>query len=90
MIHQLRNSFYFANLYQWICIFGKVVKIDDNMDIEVCPRRQPSYHHAIPVVLTRFLQDLETECLKHGSMALQELGLSMLKHLSSHRGLTYV
>lgn len=35
LIHQLRNSFYFANLYQWICIFGKVVKIDDNLDIEV-------------------------------------------------------
>lgn len=35
LIHKLRNSFYFANLYQWICIFGKVVKIDDNLDIEV-------------------------------------------------------
>ncbi|KAG8164813.1 hypothetical protein KVR01_005088 [Diaporthe batatas] len=67
LIHQLRNSFYFANLYQWICIFGKVVKIDDNLDIE----------------------DLETECLKPGSMALQDIGLSMLKHLSSHRGLTH-
>ncbi|KUI65741.1 hypothetical protein VM1G_02029 [Cytospora mali] len=67
LIHQLRNSFYFANLYQWICIFGKVVKIDDNLDIE----------------------ELETECLKHGSTALQGIGLSMLKHLSSHRGLTH-
>lgn len=37
LIHQLRNSFYFANLYQWICIFGKVVKIDDNLDIQVRP-----------------------------------------------------
>lgn len=35
LVHKLRNSFYFANLYQWICIFGKVVKIDDNLDIEV-------------------------------------------------------
>lgn len=35
LIQNLRNSFYFANLYQWICIFGKVVKIDDNLDIEV-------------------------------------------------------
>ncbi|ROW11135.1 hypothetical protein VMCG_01387 [Cytospora schulzeri] len=67
LINQLRNSFYFANLYQWICIFGKVVKIDDNLDIE----------------------DLETECLKPGSMALQDIGLSMLKHLSSHRGLRH-
>ncbi|CAN8099066.1 unnamed protein product [Discula destructiva] len=67
LIQKLRNSFYFANLYQWICIFGKVVKLDDNLDIE----------------------DLETECLKHGSMALQEIGLTLLKHISSHRGLTH-
>ncbi|KAF3764853.1 hypothetical protein M406DRAFT_278481, partial [Cryphonectria parasitica EP155] len=67
LIHRLRNSFYFANLYQWICIFGKVVKIDDNLDIE----------------------ELETECLKHGSMRLQDIGLSLLKHISSHRGLTH-
>lgn len=35
------------------------------------------------------IQDLETECLKPGSMALQDIGLSMLKHLSSHRGLKH-
>lgn len=40
LVHRLRNSFYFANLYQWICIFGKVVKIDDNLDIAVCPPPQ--------------------------------------------------
>ncbi|KAJ4394251.1 hypothetical protein N0V93_003468 [Gnomoniopsis smithogilvyi] len=67
LIDNLRNSFYFANLYQWICIFGKVVKVDDNLDIA----------------------DLEAECLKHGSMALQEIGLSLLKHISSHRGLSH-
>ncbi|KAJ4413774.1 hypothetical protein N0V82_008318 [Gnomoniopsis sp. IMI 355080] len=67
LIHKLRNSFYFANLYQWICIFGKVVKVDDNLDIA----------------------DLEAECLKHGSIALQEIGLSLLKHISSHRGLSH-
>ncbi|PSR81618.1 hypothetical protein BD289DRAFT_484336 [Coniella lustricola] len=67
LILRLRNCFHFANLYQWICIFGKVVKIDDNLDIE----------------------DLETECLKHGSMALQDIGLALLKHISSHRGLTH-
>ena len=45
MIHKLRNSFYFANLYQWICIFGKVVKIDDSLDIEVrCPGFQILCH----------------------------------------------
>lgn len=36
------------------------------------------------------LQDLEAECLKPYSMALQDIGLSLLKYLSSHRGLTYV
>lgn len=35
-------------------------------------------------------QDLEAECLKPGSMKLQEIGLGFLKFLSSHRGLTYV
>lgn len=40
LIHKLRNSFYFANLYQWICIFGKVVKVDDNLNIEVRSRRR--------------------------------------------------
>lgn len=30
------------------------------------------------------------ECLKPGSMVLQEIGLGFLKFLSSHRGLTYV
>lgn len=40
LIQNLRNSFYFANLYQWICIFGKVVKLDDNLDIAVCSRSQ--------------------------------------------------
>lgn len=40
LIHKLRNSFYFANLYQWICIFGKVVKVDDNLDIAVRLRRE--------------------------------------------------
>lgn len=37
LIQKIRNSFYFANLYQWIYIFGKVVKVDDNMDIDVRP-----------------------------------------------------
>lgn len=33
---RLRNSWEFANLAQWIFIFGKAVKIDENLDIEVC------------------------------------------------------
>ena len=30
------------------------------------------------------------ECLKHGSPKLAEIGLALLKFVSSHRGLTYV
>lgn len=35
MLQKIRNTWQFANLYQWICLFGKVVKIDDNLDIDV-------------------------------------------------------
>lgn len=40
MIDRLRNMWEFANLAQWIFIFGKTVKIDENIGIEV--RFQPS------------------------------------------------
>jgi hypothetical protein len=36
-------------------------------------------------------QELETECLKSGPLdKLEEIGLTLLKWISSHRGLTYV
>lgn len=36
-------------------------------------------------------QELETECLRpEPSQRLQEVGLALLKYVSSHRGLTYV
>ncbi|KAI9738638.1 MAG: hypothetical protein M1834_008143 [Cirrosporium novae-zelandiae] len=67
-IRQLRNMWEFANLMQYIFIFGKAVKIDDNFDIE----------------------DLENECLKPGaSQMLSDIGLALLKVVSSHRGLTH-
>ena len=37
MLLRIRNMWQFANLFQWIMIFGKAVKIDDNLDIEVRP-----------------------------------------------------
>ncbi|KAK4128321.1 hypothetical protein N657DRAFT_685882 [Parathielavia appendiculata] len=67
MLHRIRNMWQFANLYQFILLFGQALKLDDNLDIE----------------------DLEAECLKPGSMALQDIGLGLLKFLSSHRGLTH-
>jgi hypothetical protein len=36
MLERLRNMWQFANLAQWIFIFGKVVKINEDLDIEVC------------------------------------------------------
>ncbi|KAL2263351.1 hypothetical protein VTK26DRAFT_7147 [Humicola hyalothermophila] len=66
-LHRIRNMWQFANLYQFILLFGSALKLDDNLDIE----------------------DLEAECLKPGSMVLQDIGLGFLKFLSSHRGLTH-
>lgn len=40
LLQSIRNMWEFANLVQWIFIFGRVVKIDENLDIEV--RRFPS------------------------------------------------
>ncbi|KAE8135643.1 hypothetical protein BDV38DRAFT_134337 [Aspergillus pseudotamarii] len=68
LLHQLRNCWEFANLMQYIAIFGKPMKIDEEFGIE----------------------DLETECLKPGSSEkLLEIGLCLLKWISSHRGLTF-
>lgn len=40
MLSQLRNMWEFASLMQYIFLFGHVVKIDDDFDIEVSlPRR---------------------------------------------------
>lgn len=35
IIEQLRNMWEFANLAQFIFMFGKAVKLDENLDIEV-------------------------------------------------------
>ncbi|KAE8147018.1 hypothetical protein BDV25DRAFT_161228 [Aspergillus avenaceus] len=68
MLHRLRNCWEFANLMQYIAIFGKPMKIDEEFGIE----------------------DLENECLKPGSSEkLLEIGLCLLKWISSHRGLTF-
>lgn len=34
-LDRLRNMWQFANFAQWIFLFGKVVKIDEDLDIEV-------------------------------------------------------
>lgn len=37
MLTKLRNMWEFSNLMQYIFIFGKAVKIDEDFDIEVGP-----------------------------------------------------
>ncbi|KAI0009099.1 hypothetical protein F4779DRAFT_402531 [Xylariaceae sp. FL0662B] len=34
LLQRIRNTWQFANLFQWIYLFGKVVKIDENIDID--------------------------------------------------------
>lgn len=35
LLQRIRNTWQFANLFQWIYLFGKVVKIDDSIDVDV-------------------------------------------------------
>ena len=35
VLHRLRNMWEFASLMQYIYLFGKMIKIDDNLDIDV-------------------------------------------------------
>jgi hypothetical protein len=35
MLERIRGMWQFANLYQWIMLFGKAIKMDDDFDIEV-------------------------------------------------------
>ena len=37
LLQRLRNMWEFANLMQYIFIFGKAVKIDDDLTIQVLP-----------------------------------------------------
>ena len=101
LLDKLRNMWEFASLYQYIFIFGDAVKIDKDFDIEVrypppCTRKAglELYLRSMSEVrrmITNVFQDLETECLKpEVSDKLEEIGLNLLKWVSSHRGLTYV
>ncbi|KAK1149518.1 hypothetical protein N8T08_005067 [Aspergillus melleus] len=68
LLDRVRNCWEFANLMQYITIFGKLMKIDEDFGID----------------------DLENECLKpESSEKLLEIGLCLLKWVSSHRGLTF-
>jgi hypothetical protein len=89
----LRNMWQFANLAQYISLFGDAVKIDKDFDIEVrqfAPCAAADAPHAVlrGSGLTH-IQELESECLKpQASEKLAQIGLALLKHVSSHKGLT--
>lgn len=100
-LDRLRSMWEFASLAQYIYTFGEAVKIDKDFDIEVLPTHRLHIPNTRPkllaeyfrgaVLLKRVSQDLETECLKPGvSDKLEDIGLNLLRWISSHRGLSYV
>lgn len=36
LLHRIRNMWEFASVMQYIFMFGKAIKIDEDFDIEVC------------------------------------------------------
>lgn len=36
ILHKIRNMWEFASVMQYIFMFGKAIKIDEDFDIEVC------------------------------------------------------
>ena len=118
LLQRIRNSWEFACVMQYIALFGKLMKIDEDFEIEVCLLDSPSLEnvahwialdrfnyvhrlmphaklscccHRIEADVASVPQDLEDECLKpEPSYKLLEIGLCLLKWVSSHRGLTYV
>ncbi|VUC20281.1 unnamed protein product [Clonostachys rosea] len=73
-LSRLRNMWQFANLSQWIYIFGKAVKIDESIDIEAS--------------FCAMARELEMECLKPQSTVLADIAVTLLRLISNHRGLT--
>lgn len=41
LLDSIRNMWQFANLYQWILLFGAAIKLDNDFDIEVCLPHPP-------------------------------------------------
>ena len=99
LIDKIRSMWEFACVMQFIFTFGKVVKIDEDFDIEVPAPRYPHSPRlgALPVrlyfvqIADTFYQDFESACLNPApSEKLEDIGLTLLKWISSHRGLTSV
>lgn len=52
LLGRVRNMWQFANLCQWIYLFGKAVRIPDDVDIEVRNLASPSYDLGRIVLIT--------------------------------------
>lgn len=89
MLHRVRNMWQFACVNQFLVIFGDALKVEE-YDVDVGYRPIPLIEDASANLWHLLPQDLEAECLSPHSMALQNIGLGILKFLSSHRSLTYV
>jgi len=98
LLDRIRSKWELANLMQYIFIFGKAVKIDEDLAIEVrshciypddiksTPDIHTAYEHCMLTKSSK--QDLEMECIKpEPSQILSDIGLALLKYISSHRGL---
>lgn len=88
LLDRIRGMWQFANLCQWIYLFGKAVRIPEDFDVEVCDAGyQPLLFRWAILIIIPF-QLLEAECLRPQSTVLRDVGLALLKFVSSHRGLT--
>lgn len=89
---KLRNTWEFASLTQYIYIFGSAVKIDEDIDVDVRAPRWLSLACVRKVLMpydADRVQELEAECLTPTpSEKLAQIGLALLKWVSSHKGLT--
>jgi hypothetical protein len=92
MLQKLRNMWQFANLAQYLFFFKGALRIDDDFGIEVricaaCAHGCTNCGQGGLILI--MAQDLETECLKpQPSEKLASIGLALLKHVSSQKGLT--
>lgn len=61
-LDKLRNTWELANLMQYIYLFGRAVKIDENLDIEVKESSWSQKHLAIPMPAFAAQQNRRCEC----------------------------
>ena len=71
LLTKLRNMWEFANIMQYIFIFGKAVKIDEDFDIEVPP--------ALPLLLSNPADPLSVGAFAANPLCFKGLGSRMLE-----------